>query len=72
MKGKCYFNERKIRLCSSLHCVREKDIFTKGNFRPAFMQIGDGREPFLHLLFLIHLQIKIILMQKWHIGSGIY
>lgn len=61
MKDKCYFNERKICFCS-LHCVREKDIFTKGNFLPAFMQIGDGREPFLHLLFLIHLQIKIILI----------
>ena len=53
--------------CSSLHGLRDGDTFTKRNLCPAFRQMEEGREPFLSLLFPNYLQLKIILMPKWHI-----
>lgn len=41
--------------------------FLMGNLYPALGRLGEGRELFLHLLFLNCLQLKIICLPKCHI-----
>ena len=53
--------------CFFLPDIREGNTFTKGNFCPPFRQMKESKELFLYLLFLNCLQLKIILMLKWHI-----
>lgn len=44
-----------------------RSTFTKGILCLASKQMGEGKELFLSLLLLNCLQLKIILMLKWHI-----
>lgn len=43
------------------------DTFTKGSLYSTFKQKGTVQRAFLISLFLNHLQLKIILIPKWHI-----
>lgn len=47
-----------------LHLLEIYDLLLGGK--------GEGRSPFLHLLLLNWLQLKIILMPAWHIWGGTF
>lgn len=55
-------------LLSSRHRTGERTHLHKGNLCTAFRQMGDeAKELLLHLQVLDRLQLKIILVIKWHI-----
>lgn len=55
----------------SLLIKRRSQFISCVNLCPAFRQMGEGTELFLHLFLTSCLQLKRILMPKWHILDGI-